>query len=88
MISVEFYGRAKTVQLTWIADDDENPSNEANATVEAESSTWRHPFHHTQESRCDDDVRAPACHCVHHCAQRSYFQRDELSANPGYGCYS
>lgn len=40
----------------WIEQDDQNPSNKADSTIESESTTWRQAFHHGEECRADNDV--------------------------------
>lgn len=40
-----------------IAEDDEDPSDGANAAIEAECARGSKAFHHTQECRGDDYVR-------------------------------
>lgn len=60
----------------WEAEDDEQPSDEADASVESERSRGGDSLHHGEEGRCDDDIGRPACHSVKHRADRSYFMGD------------
>lgn len=43
------------------AEDDEYPSDGADAAVESERAARCYAPHHGQERRCDDDVGAPTC---------------------------
>lgn len=43
-----------------VAEDNKEPAKRANATVEPKGAARRHSFHHGQEGRGDDDIRAPA----------------------------
>lgn len=71
-----------------VEENDEQPPDEANTTVEAESTTWGNALHHRQEGRGDDDVGRPASDGVEHSSESADFERNELGADPCYGCYS
>lgn len=64
----------------------EQPPNKTNTAVEPERAARRDPLHHAQESRRDDDVRAPAHNGVEHGAQRARLDGHQLRADPGDRC--
>lgn len=49
-----------------VEENDGEPANKADATVEAKRSAWRHAFQHNEERRRDDNVRAPASDRIQH----------------------
>ena len=48
-----------------VKEDDEQPAEEADSTVETECSGWCDALHHREEGAADDDIGAPAtANCV------------------------
>lgn len=72
----------------WVEEHNEQPSDEADAAIEAKSTTRGDPFHHREERRRNDDVRRPASDGVEHGSQSADFKGDELGANPRDCCHS
>lgn len=62
-----------------------HPAKCTHPRIEPKRPTRRHPLHHRQESRRDDDVACPAGHGVQHRSQSSDFEGQELRPDPGDG---
>lgn len=48
----------------WVEEDNEQPTNKGNSGVETKGAGGRPALHHGKEGRCNNNIRAPACHCV------------------------
>lgn len=67
-----------------VEEDDQDPADTANSSVEAKRAARSHAFHHGEESGADDDVRAPAGASHEHCSDRPDLHGEEVDAHPGW----
>lgn len=65
-----------------VAEHDENPTDSADAGVEAKGTRRSHALHHRKESGSNDDIGAPASDGVEHGAESADLMGNKFSADP------